>query len=107
MTENLHPVSQYIDIDKPDFEREVTISAEHAGSLSIIVKIWNPVKFENGGYVSAVSIDGLPMPRFSAMPGEDKLDALLNAVAFVGETLSRRGLVDAWAGKSLGGFPLP
>ncbi len=105
MNGSLHPVSEYIDIDHADYERKIVPLVKANGPEKITVKIWNPVQFENGGYVSAVSVEGLPIPLLSAMPGEDKLDALLNAVAFVSETLNRHGVVCEWQGKPLGGFP--
>lgn len=102
---NLHPVSELIDIDHPSYTRTIQCSGVADSATEIVVQLWNPVQFPNGGWVSAVSIHGLSMPRLSAMPGEDALDSLLNTVRFVSDTLSQRGIASDWNGKPLGGFP--
>jgi hypothetical protein len=58
-----------------------------------LIEIWLPVEAEYGGWISAVTIDGLDLPYMSAMPGDDPLDSLISALRFV------RGLFEDKEGK--------
>jgi hypothetical protein len=77
-----HRVLEKIDRAKPYFTRQIT---RHLNGLTTqhLLEIWLPVEAEHGGWISAVTIDGLGLPEMSAMPGDDPLDALIGAIRFV------------------------
>jgi hypothetical protein len=89
-----HTVLNQIDRTKPYFTREITRQLE-GKSTKHSLEIWLPVESDYGGWLAAVTIDGLNLPAMSAMPGEDPLDALINALKFI------RGLFDVNEGKFL------
>lgn len=82
-----HRVLEKIDRAKPYFTRRIT---QLSGGVTTghLLEVWLPVESAYGGWIAAVTIDGLGLPDMSAMPGEDPLDALLCALRFV------RGLLD-------------
>jgi hypothetical protein len=77
-----HRVLEKIDRNKPYFTREITRQLD-GKTTKHHLEIWLPVESEHGGWLAAVTIDGLNLPNMSAMPGEDKLDALISALRFV------------------------
>jgi hypothetical protein len=79
---NGHSVLKMIDRSKPYFKREV-IRHLDGKTTEHLLEICLPVQSEEGGWLSAVTIDGLNLPDMSAMPGEDPLDALLGALKFI------------------------
>jgi hypothetical protein len=87
-----HSILKKIDRSKPYFTREITRQLD-GKSTKHLLEIWLPVESEYGGWLSAVTIDGLNLPDMSAMPGEDPLDALVSALKFI------RGLFDENEGK--------
>jgi hypothetical protein len=86
-----HSVLKMIDISMPYFTREITRHLD-GKTTKHLLEVWLPVRSEYGGWLSAVTIDGLNLPDMSAMPGEDPLDALIGAIKFI------RGLFDESAG---------
>lgn len=82
-----HPVLEKIDRANPYFKRKLTRRCSD-GDQACELQIWLPVQLDNGGWVSAVHITNLNLPPISAMPGEDPLGAILNALAFA------RGVVE-------------
>jgi hypothetical protein len=77
-----HRILRQIDRASPSFTREIT---RHLGDQSTrhLLEIWLPVEAADGGWLAAVTIDGLNLPEMSAMPGEDPLDAIINALKFI------------------------
>lgn len=100
-----HPVLDRIDIDAPSFRRHLTREAG-GGTHDCELQLWLPVQLDNGGWVSAVRIEGIDMPPIAVMPGDDPLAALIGALAFA------RDMVDGQQGRVLfgdreaGGLPV-
>jgi hypothetical protein len=77
-----HAVLKKIDRSKPYFTRDITRHFDGKSSKHVL-EIWLPVESEFGGWLAAVTIDGLNLPAMSAMPGEDPLDAIISALKFI------------------------
>jgi hypothetical protein len=77
-----HRVLKKIDRAKPYFTRDITRHLD-GKTTQHLLEIWLPVEAEHGGWLSAVTIDGLGLPEMSAMPGDDRLGALISALQFV------------------------
>jgi hypothetical protein len=77
-----HRILKKIDRNKPYFTREITRHLD-GKSTKHLIEIWLPVESEHGGWLAAVTIDGLNLPNMSAMPGEDPLDAIISALQFI------------------------
>jgi hypothetical protein len=71
MIRNGHSILEKIDRSKPYFTREI-IRHLRGQSTKHLLEIWLPVESEFGGWLSAVTIDGLNVPEMSAMPGADR-----------------------------------
>ena len=77
-----HRILERIDRKNPYFARQIT--REVKGLITHhLLEIWLPIEAEHGGWISAVTVDGLDLPEMSAMPGDDPLDALISALKFV------------------------
>jgi hypothetical protein len=77
-----HSILNQIDRTKPHFTREI-VRQLGGKSTKHLLEIWLPVESESGGWLAAVTIDGLDLPEMSAMPGDDPLDALISAIRFI------------------------
>lgn len=82
-----HSVLKKIDRNNPYFTRQITRQF-NGETTQHLLEIWLPVESEHGGWLAAVTMDGLDIPDMAAMPGEDPLDAILSALRFI------RGLFD-------------
>jgi hypothetical protein len=93
-----HSVLTKIDRSKPYFTREV-IRQLNGNMTKHVLEIWLPVQSDHGGWLAAVTIDGLNLPDMSAMPGEDPLDALISALKFIRTLFDESGgkfIFDGW-----------
>jgi hypothetical protein len=93
-----HRILEKIDRTKPYFTREITRHID-GKSTKHLLEIWLPVESEHGGWLAAVTIDGLNLPEMSAMPGEDPLDAIVGALKFIRvlfEQNSGKFIFDGW-----------
>lgn len=87
-----HPVLEKIDRESPYFTRQITRQL-NGETTQHLLEIWLPVAGEHGGWIAAVTMDGLDIPGIAGMPGEDPLDAILSALRFI------RGLLDKEEGQ--------
>jgi hypothetical protein len=93
-----HSILKQIDRSKPYFTREITRHLD-GKSTKHLLEIWLPVEAVDGGWLAAVTIDGLNLPDMSAMPGEDSLDALINGLKFIRTLFDESGgkfIFDGW-----------
>lgn len=100
-----HPVLDRIDIDAPSFRRRLTHEAG-GGTHDCELQLWLPVQLDNGGWVSAVRIEGIDMPPIAAMPGDDPLAALIGALAFARDLMDREPGGVLFGDREAGGLPV-
>lgn len=100
-----HPVLNRIDIDAPSFRRRLTREAG-CETHDCELQLWLPVQLDNGGWVSAVRIEGIDMPPIAAVPGDDPLAALIGALAFARDVVNREPGRVLFGDREAGGLPV-
>lgn len=100
-----YPVLDRIDINAPSFRRRLTREAG-GGKHDCELQLWLPVQLDNGGWVSAVQIEGIDIPPIAAMPGDDPLAALIGALAFAREVVNREPGRVLFGDREAGGLPV-
>ena len=99
------PIFDTLDINTPDLRREL-IWEKDSGPQKGEIQIWMPVQKNDGRWEAPLCIVGLGRTLMVAMPGDDSLGALIEALAFARDAVDRKSERVLFGQHEAGGLPV-
>lgn len=99
------PIFDNLDINAPDLRREL-IWEKDSGPQKCEIQIWMPLQKNDGQWEAPLRIVGLGRTLMVAMPGDDSLGALIEALAFARDAVDRKSERVLFGQNEAGGLPV-